>query len=413
MNAHNRYFMTLLNAAIRGERAEAPEHFTAEDWNRVFHMAQTHHVLPLIYEAIYHLPELQDGAYAALKRQVRQQIVLQAMKTYDFLALNAHLRSSGIKPLVMKGIVCRQLYPCPDTRASGDEDLLIPAEQFSCFHDAMMSFDMVAEGSETDPDTACEIPYRKNNSSLYIEAHKYLFPPESAAYGDLNRFFDGVFERAVEENIQGEPVLTMEPTDHLFYLICHSLKHFLHSGFGVRQVCDIILYAERCGAQINWEQILENCRQIRAEKFAASVFRIGTVYLRFDAAAAHFPDIWQKIRVNEGPMLEDLLDAGIYGGAERSRQHSSTITLTAVADQKRGTKGFGGVMASLFPPVDSMKKRYPYLDRHPVLLPVAWASRVLQYGKEIRNNNHNSAVDSIRIGKQRIALMKEYGILDD
>lgn len=35
----------------------------------------------------------------------------------------------------------------------------------------------------------------------------------------------------------------MNASDHLFYLICHALKHFYHSGFGIRQVCDILLFA--------------------------------------------------------------------------------------------------------------------------------------------------------------------------
>ena len=36
-----------------------------------------------------------------------------------------------MQPLVMKGIVCRSLYPKPDLRPSGDEDLLIPEKDFA------------------------------------------------------------------------------------------------------------------------------------------------------------------------------------------------------------------------------------------------------------------------------------------
>ena len=356
---------------------------------------------------------MQDPAFLGTKQQVRHQILFQTMKTHDFLELNRHLRAQGITPLVVKGIVCRDLYPRPDHRSSGDEDILIPAQQILRCHEAMGSFGMVPAEPETDLEGAYEIPYRKKNSNLYIELHKYLFPPESEAYGDLNRFFEGVFERAVLETFQGEAVLTMAPTDHLFYLICHSLKHFLHSGFGIRQVCDIVLYAERYGNRIDWEQVLENCREIRAEKFAASVFRIGEKYLEFDADTACYPYSWRSIAIDERAMLQDLLASGIYGGAELSRKHSSTITLTAAAAQKQGTKSPNGLMASLFPPADAMKKRYPYLNKHPYLLPVAWGSRMVQYGKEIRKTNDNSAAEAIKIGNQRIALMKEYGILDD
>ena len=413
LNLHNQYFLTIMGAALRGKQAELPEALSGEDWNIIARLAQEHHVLPLVYEATYHIPALRDAAFAAMKQQVRRQIMLQTMKTYEFLDLNRHLRAQGIRPLVVKGLVCRNLYPQPDCRFSADEDVLIPAEQFTACHDAMMSFGLQPVEPEGDLAAAYEIPYRKTNSNLYIELHKSLFPPESEAYGDLNRFFAGVFDRAEEEAVQGEPVLTMAPTDHLFYLICHSLKHFLHSGFGIRQVCDIILFAEHYGTRIDWVQMLKNCREIRAEKFAAAVFQIGTRHLGFDAQAAGYPECWRKIAVNEEPMLEDLLDSGIYGGAELSRKHSSTITLTAAAAQKQGTKGGNGVLKSLFPKVDAMKKRYPYLQKYPYLLPLAWGSRMVQYGKEIRNTNHNNAADAIRIGNQRIALMKQYGILDD
>ena len=413
VNVHDQHFLNFLCAALRGRVAEVQDSLSVEDCQAVCRLAQIHHVLPLIYEASYHLPVMQDPAFLGTKQQVRHQILFQTMKTHDFLELNRHLRAQGITPLVVKGIVCRDLYPRPDHRSSGDEDILIPAQQILRCHEAMGSFGMVPAEPETDLEGAYEIPYRKKNSNLYIELHKYLFPPESEAYGDLNRFFEGVFERAVLETFQGEAVLTMAPTDHLFYLICHSLKHFLHSGFGIRQVCDIVLYAERYGNRIDWEQVLENCREIRAEKFAASVFRIGEKYLEFDADTACYPYSWRSIAIDERAMLQDLLASGIYGGAELSRKHSSTITLTAAAAQKQGTKSPNGLMASLFPPADAMKKRYPYLNKHPYLLPVAWGSRMVQYGKEIRKTNDNSAAEAIKIGNQRIALMKEYGILDD
>lgn len=123
----------------------------------------------------------------------------------------------------------------------------------------MMDFSMQTTADENEMAAAYEVPYRKAGSPLYIELHKHLFPPESDAYGDLNRFFEGIFDRAVAEDIQGNTVYTMDHTDHLFYLICHSFKHYLHSGFGIRQVCDIIMYANEYGTRIDWMRVLQNC----------------------------------------------------------------------------------------------------------------------------------------------------------
>ncbi len=67
---------------------------------------------------------------------------------------------------------------------------------------------------------------RKKGSLIYIELHKSLFPPESEAYGDLNRFFANVSEDAIDIRIDGTDIRTMGYTDHLFYLIFHSFQAF-------------------------------------------------------------------------------------------------------------------------------------------------------------------------------------------
>lgn len=256
-----------------------------------------------------------------------------------------------------------------------------------------------------------EVPYGKKGSLIYIELHKSLFPPESEAYGDLNRFFANVHEDAIDIRIDGTDIRTMGYTDHLFYLICHSFKHFLHSGFGIRQVCDIILFANEYGDAIDWEKILRQCREIHADLFAAALFAIGEKYLTFDPEKAHYPKAWREISVDETDMLMDLLDSGIYGNANMSRKHSSNMTLDAVAADKNGKKAGNTVLKSLFPSAKKLEGRYPYLKKHPILLPIAWTDRILKYRKETVAGGDNAAADSVKIGNQRIELMKEYGII--
>lgn len=265
--------------------------------------------------------------------------------------------------------------------------------------------------NEKELESAYEVPYGKKGSLIYIELHKSLFPPESEAYGDLNRFFANVHEDAIDIKIDGTDIRTMGYTDHLFYLICHSFKHFLHSGFGIRQVCDIILFANEYGDAIDWEKVLRQCRGIHADLFAAALFAIGEKYLTFDPGKAHYPKVWREISVDETDMLMDLLDSGIYGNANMSRKHSSNMTLDAVAADKNGKKAGNTVLKSLFPSAKKLEGRYPYLKKHPILLPVAWTDRILKYRKETAAGGDNAAADSVKIGNQRIELMKEYGII--
>ncbi len=413
MNATIELFLTILKASLGREQPKIHREVQTEEWHALFRLARIHNVLPLFYEAVYALPALagEQTLLAAVKHQVRQQVITQAIRSGKFLELNDRLLEAGIRPLVVKGIVCRSLYPRPDHRPSSDEDVLIPPEQFDKCHGILTDFGMETGEFKEKLSNAYEVPYRKNGTPLYIELHKHLFPPESDAYGDMNRFFIDVRDRAIPMEIQGRTVYTLNHTDHLFYLVCHAFKHFLHSGFGIRQVCDIVLYANAYGTQIDWVKILKNCEAIRAEKFAAAIFQIGSKYLVFEPEKAAYPAAWQAIQVDEDPMLQDLLSGGLYGDASMSRKHSSNITLDAVAAQKQGRKSRGAIMASAFPSAAQLESRYPYLKKHPYLLPVAWGSRLWEYGNETRNSKDNNASDALKIGTERVELMKVYGIL--
>lgn len=410
MDATIKTFLAILKAAIGGEKPVLDRELPPEEWQALFHLAAIHKVTPLLYEAAYPLVKEQTLP-ASMKRQVMQQVIMQTMRTAEFLELNNRLQAAGIRTLVVKGIICRSLYPQPDHRPSSDEDVLILPEQFEACHRVLTDYGMQTTELPENLSAAYEVPYRKEGSPLYIELHKHLFPPESGAYAELNNFFEGIFDRAVTMKIQGSTVCTLSCTDHLLYLICHAFKHFLHSGFGIRQVCDIVLYANAYGAQLDWLQILEHCKAIHAEQFAAALFQIGHRYLVFDPDKACYPDAWRKIRVDELPMLEDLLSGGLYGDASMSRKHSSNITLDAVVAQKQGKKAKSAIVTSVFPAAAKLEGRYPYLKKHPYLVPVAWCCRLWDYALETHRSRGNNASDALKIGNDRVALLKEYGIL--
>lgn len=408
MNRIQIFLLDSLRFSLQRQAVTDCPDFTPAEWDQLFALAQSHHVLPLVFEAVCRLPELKNSP---VRRQVIGQVMLQTQKTAEFLKVLDALRSGGVTPLVVKGLICRSLYPLPDHRPSSDEDVLIPLEQSSCCHRILTELGLktTVEGDRFETDY--EIPYRQESGPLYIELHRHLFPPESEAYGDLNRFFEQAQVRSVTETIDGVSVPTLGYTDHLFFLICHAFKHFLHSGFGIRQVCDITLYANAYGSRIDWTALFSNCRAIRADLFAAAVFRIGQKHLTFDPALACYPGFWQALPVDETAMLEDLLDAGIYGGTTMSRKHSSNITLDAATAGHKGTKQGNSLMLSLFPSAKKLEGRYPYLKDKPWLLPAAWTNRIGTFLLESRNRKDSSAALVLELGQKRIDLLRQYGII--
>jgi hypothetical protein len=110
-------------------------------------------------------------------------------------------------------------------------------------------------------------------------------------------------------------------------------------------------------------------------------------------------------------MLEDLLVGRLYGDATLSRKHSSSITLDAVAAKKQGKRPRGAMAVSVFPPVKEMVGKYPYLKEKPWLLPLAWSQRLWRYARETRTTADSSAAEAMKIGADRLELMREYDII--
>ena len=398
-------FLQALRAALLNQSTDWQE-VSPEQWQALFSMAESHQVLPLVYQAVAGCPAAAQNRefFAQLRGPVFQEVAIQTRKTAEFYGILKKLQKGGVHPLIVKGVICRSLYPNPDLRPSSDEDLWICTDEIPLCREILAQAGMVCVSSEDSE----ELAFGKRGSPLYLEVHEHLFPSDSAAYGDLNELFRDARENAVTAVVDGVKIPTLSHTDHLFYLILHAFKHFLHSGFGLRQVADVCMYANAYGQQVDWAQMLASCRRVRAHKFAAAMLKIGEKCLTFSPEKANLPACWQELEVDEGPMLRDLLQAGVFGDADQSRIHSSTVTLSAVTAQKTGGKA--SLRTSLFPSAKSLEGRYPYLRRNPWLLPAAWTSRIFHYLTDPKGAS--GAGESLRLGQERVEMFREYDILD-
>lgn len=416
MNRIYELFLEALKASMKNEKITWSFEITGHQWQQLFQLSAIHHVLPMIESAVHDCPAILNADRDTLlfyRKMAARCAVMQTVKTREFLELLRHLYQSGVHPLVVKGLICRELYPYPDYRDSGDEDLIVSAGEFDACQKVLESQGLKtavkSEGLPTD------IAYAKPGHLIYIELHPFPFPPESDVYGSWNHFFKGIHSNAAEVIIGGQSLLTMQPTDHLFYLICHALKHFLHSGFGIRQVCDIVLYANHYGKNIDWQQLYDRCLALQAHYFAAAIFKTGGKYLTFDPEKAGYPPVWRQIAVDEAPLLEDVLAGGIYGNAISSRRHSSYMTLDAMQHRKKGhlNNQLSGWIQTTFPSTGNLGNKYPWLRTKPWLLPAAWCHRWFHY---LLNKNISEQMTdgfmAVKIGRHRIALMQYYRLID-
>lgn len=406
-------FLEILKSAMRQTSYENTDEITQEIWEQVYDISQKQQLAPMIYQQIFSnesFRECDQEFQDFWKMDTIKQAGNQARKSVLFLMLFEQMKQQGLTPLVVKGIVCRDLYPNQDLRTSNDEDLLIPRDQFE-----QMDQFLLAQGFMRDEliegKIYQEVPYKNPMNGLYFELHMDLFPKESGAYGHFNDLFINVFQECEEMEIQGSKVLTMNARDHFLYLACHSLKHFLHSGFGVRQACDMLYFAKKYHSQFDWDDLRKTMVAYHMETFVMNVLDIGVSYLGFT---------WEELgltkptdlEIDPTPLLDDMLDGGIFGQNDMNRVHSANITLNAV--EHESSNAASGILASLFPEKEYIKENYSYARKIPLLLPVAYIHRILKYLFAHKNETqHSGEKSSAQIGMERVKLLEKYKIVDN
>lgn len=391
-------FLHIAKAAISGGDLPAEK----VDWPAIFTLANQQKLLPILFEAVRKMPAAEENValFAVTKQQVIGQVLNQTVRSAEFADLYQKLRAAGLHPVVVKGQLCSRLYPLRDHRISADDDILIPDGEFFACHEQLLANGLTTDTPADELPMADEVPYTKDGSPLYIELHRHLFDSAEDAHDELNHFFTDI------NPIEMDGFLAMPPHEHLLYLLLHAYKHFVRSGIGLRQFCDIGLWARAYHAEIDWQRLHEQCESVHAATFAEAAFRIAKDYLGIDF---DLPTPWDA-SIDVEPLLHDTLCGGVYGSNDLTRLHSSTVTLNAVKSSRKGRKST--VLRTAFPEKAYLESRYPYLKKRPYLLPVAWAQRIAHYAGEKKTGADSRASGSIRLAKERIELMKRYGIMD-
>lgn len=408
MKKTNLEFLSLLKSSLKNEKYDG-EKIDFEDLVYIYKMSEIHHVVPMVYNAAYNedfFKECDANFQAMFKSSAFRYIFSQIQRTNHFLEVYKKLSEKNIKILVFKGIIFRNMYNNPDDRISSDEDILIKKEDYEKVKEFFLSegFEFIDKGEEC--------AYFSKSTGLCIEVSTSLFSHESKAYGHLNKLFEDVFEKSIKINIDKIDILTLSHEQHLIYIVFHNMKHFLTGGFGIRQVADFSKYIETYGEYINWEKFWLDLKDLNYDTFALNLIEISLKYLGFNNDKITYPDNItsfdelknsQKYYINSESLINDILDAGVFGASTMDRKHTALMTLDAVEDKKKSNR-----LKAVFPNVNYLKDNYTYLQKYPILLPVAWGQRILSY---LKKNKTSSYINTMELGKQRIELLKEYKII--
>lgn len=347
-------------------------------------LAAQHKLLPLLCEALPTLP-------LDTKKQALLQVAAQTRRSLGALEVYDHLCGLGAHPMILKGALCRMLYPSGDHRISGDEDFYVSANEFALCCQGLEQWGLTAVDEKKES-------WYDAGKTVHIELHRTLFGDFQLREYPLEELFSNAFDRvSTYQPEPGRQIHSMDPHLHFLYLILHAYKHFLFSGFGLRQICDIGLWAREYEACIDWELLYRQCEGVRAVDFTAALFRIAreTFEIKFDPT-----ELWERIKVDPQPLLRDVLDAGIYGTASSERLHSAVTVGQGINNPLRALFPERSYMLGKYPPKPG-KKNQP--------LAVLWARRLGEYGVKVLKKQEDP-MGAAALAKQRKKLLRFYKI---
>ncbi|WP_343338787.1 hypothetical protein TPELB_09890 [Terrisporobacter petrolearius] len=410
MNQIYEDFFQLLKSSL--ENKKAPPQLSP-NYEEILKLASMHKVIPLIYESAYKtesFKQVDKNLIKHFKTTSMQIIYSQIQRSDKFIQLYDKFNQEGLKILVFKGIILRELYPIPDERISGDEDLLIKKRDLKKAVEILESYNMkriMSHEEEVDV-----YHYFCKQSGLHLELHTALFENNSTNNKKMEQIFSTVFEDSDTININNIDVYTFSIDKHFLYIICHAIKHFVSCGTGIRQICDISIYINKHHKNINWEYIWKEVTILDYDTLLVNLLQIAIDYLGLDENKIVYPKDKNEYYINTEDLIQDIMEGGIYGTSSQARLNSANMSLDAL--NKESKSKIKSNIAAIFPKAENLKGRYKYLEKYPVLLPVAWGSRILTYSKERGSLSSLGATakETIEVGNKRIDLLKEYKLIE-
>jgi hypothetical protein len=399
MNSQVYNFLAIINTALGGKTIQLQE----PDWAKLLAYAKSHNIIPLLYEGCSKYTIFNSAGDEIRKKlfmDTLNKITGQISRTQVFLNIYDQFIIAGLKPLVLKGLACRSLYgDMADHRPSKDEDIYIKKEEFVQYRNLLEQNGFVMEDALLTDEIMANISevsfYHK--SGFVLEVHVNLMRKINPINIRINACFEDAFDNCISNNVNGHQIYTMSPTKCYLYLFLHFYKHFITYGIGLRQMLDLLLYGDRYKEMIDWTIVEKHIHDLSADKLYADILIIGSTYFDINIETGFSGYKYELL-------LEDIMNAGVFGKSSAERRIGGNMTIAAM------NNGAPHYIAMLFPSKKALQNKYKQFYIKRGQLPMIWVKRLFRFFRY--NFNIRILFKSIKIGRRRSKLLRNYGIIN-
>ena len=307
------------------------------------------------------------------------------------------LRDNGIECIVLKGISLASCYPIPEYRKLGDLDLYISQKSdVTKAKKILESNNYIDEDELSDHHLTYHYTFPKTGRRFLLELHYRVVGMYQ--YDRANQIVDQVYSSEnlvpATQMINGTSYSVLPPTEYVFYMIHHMLKHYLYSGFGIRLLCDFTFYLNTHTDEIDFQKIHRWCRESRISHLYEIIIEACRIYLGLPQDID--PDVHYAAQDCE-EFITRILDDGDMG--------------TDVSQELVGSTSYQKVnFVTYFKEGHvQMKVRFPKASRYPILWPFLWIATFVCFVRntyKVRNTTLRQTLHSFKKSNQKTKLVR-------
>lgn len=307
--------------------------------------------------SLYPLIKNQENLYKGFKEDYYRYIQRDEIQLQVLDDIRRVFNQNQIDFVFLKGSYLKTIYPHTFMRAMGDIDLLVRDGQMTRVHNVLENNGFKNWNNSTNHDCFMK-------AGINVEVHPKLDSEISNDYKDL--FMKPWIYTKKKDKHEYELLVEY----NFFYQLYHMIKHLYHSGVGLRTLIDL---------QLTYKNI-DHSSQIYNEiyqKFPRKSF-VDFINLLLNHVFTN-SKFYDKIIINKASkFINYMIHSGAHGIGE---QHNLFIGGMASSHHKKEwivwTK-IKFLFSKTFLSFNQMKGLYSYLNKCPLLLPIAYLQRIFK-----------------------------------
>lgn len=393
MDNNQRQLLDCISAAIHGDKISIPSDNNI-NWTKVLEQAYSHNVEALLYSSLGKTKELNEKLFNDVKKNTIITALQQIKHIQQLEKVFKEFNDNNVVIVGLKGIVLRELYPRPEFRTMSDSDLLVHKDDLERGKQLLLKLGYMEDGCSKN-----HLSF-KHKKFLPLDLHWTLEDKREKGAAD---FDNEVWENIIEIPVGNTKGLSLSWEDTLVHLLMHMAGHTVNNGFGIRQLCDVVLVIEKKGHRIDWKSFHEKIKSIGIEKFTIAVFITCKELFKIKVPN----EIIKNMKLTPkylNAFINYMYSCGAQGRFDLVNVYSNQLAYNSHNDNQNNQSNeskIKRILRILFPGIREIKNRFPYTKKFIILLPLAWCLYIGGYIIKFK-----SFMISIPMSRRRYKLFK-------